>query len=49
MPDTTSTTDSEKNEALLELRTETADKSLITAVKITSEMKRASEFAPYFR
>ncbi len=49
MPDTTSTTDAEKNEALLELRTETADKSLITAVKIVSEMRRAVHFAPYFR
>jgi len=49
MPDTTSTTDAEKNEALLEQRTETADKSLITAVKIVSEMRRAAHFAPYFR
>lgn len=49
MPDTTSTTDAEKNEALLEQRTETADKSLITAVKIVSEMRRAAQFAPYFR
>lgn len=33
--------DSEKNEQYLEERTEMADKSLITAVKIISEMRRA--------
>lgn len=33
--------DNEKNEELLERRTELADKSLITAVKIVSEMRRA--------
>ena len=34
--------DNEKNESFLEERTERADKSWITAVKIISEMRRAS-------
>ena len=34
--------DNEKNEQLLEDRTEKADQSLIAAVKIVSEMRRAS-------
>lgn len=34
--------DNEKNEQLLEQRTELADKSLIAAVKIVSEMRRAT-------
>lgn len=33
--------DNEKNEELLEERTEYADKSLITAVKIVAEMRRS--------
>lgn len=49
LPETIQTNDAEKNELLLEQRTETADKSLISAIKIISEMKRAAKFAPYFR
>ena len=49
LPDPTSTNDSEKSEVLLEQKTETADKSLIAAVKIVSEIRRAAYFAPYFR
>lgn len=41
--------DSEKNEQLLEQRTELADKSLITAVKIVSEMRRANHINQYFK
>jgi hypothetical protein len=33
--------DNEKNEELLEEKTELADKSLITAVKIVAEMRRS--------
>ena len=39
--------ENEKNEQLQEQRTELADKSLITAVKIVSEVRRASEFSAY--
>lgn len=39
--------ENEKNEQQLELRTEFADKSLITAVKIVSEIRRASELASF--
>mmetsp|Transcript_14383 Transcript_14383/g.13982 ORF Transcript_14383/g.13982 Transcript_14383/m.13982 type:complete len:408 (-) Transcript_14383:505-1728(-) len=39
--------ENEKNEQQQELRTEFADKSLITAVKIVSELRRASELASY--
>lgn len=49
LPDTEHTTDNEKNEQLLEQKTEMADKSLIAAVKMVSEMRRAGQFAPYFR
>ncbi len=49
LPETDGTTDNEKNEALMEHKTELADKSLITAVKIVSEMRRASMFVPYFK
>jgi hypothetical protein len=41
LPDTDQSTDNEKNEALMEQKTEMADKALITAVKIVSEMRRA--------
>ena len=34
--------DNDKNEQLLEERTEMADKSLITAVKIVSEIRRST-------
>ena len=49
LPDTEQSTDNEKNEALMEQKTEMADKALITAVKIVSEMRRAQYFASYFR
>ena len=49
LPETENSTDNEKNEQLLEQRTELADKSLIAAVKIVSETRRAVQFAPYFR
>lgn len=49
LPDTEHTADNEKNEQLLEQKTELADKSLIAAVKMVSEMRRAVQFAPYFR
>ena len=39
--------ENEKNEQQLELRTEYADKSLIAAVKIVSEIRRASELASF--
>lgn len=39
--------ESEKNEQLLEQRTEYADKALITAVKIVSEIRRVSELASF--
>lgn len=48
LPETDGTTDNEKNEALMEQKTELADKSLISAVKIVSEMRRAQEFSPYY-
>ena len=41
--------DNEKNEQFLEERTEMADKSLITAVKIISEMRRASHLNQIFK
>ena len=41
LPDTEQTTDNEKNEQLLEQKTELADKSLIAAIKMVSEMRRA--------
>lgn len=39
--------ENEKNEASLEQRTEFADKSLIAAVKMVSELRRASQLAAY--
>ena len=39
--------ENEKNEQQLEQRTEYADKALITAVKIVSEIRRASELASF--
>jgi class 3 adenylate cyclase len=42
LPNTENQQDNEKNEWLMEQRTEMADKSLITAVKIVSEMRRAN-------
>lgn len=41
--------DAERNESLQEQRTEMADKSLIAAIKIISEIRRASQFNIYFR
>jgi len=41
--------DNEKNEQLLEERTEMADKSLIAAVKIVSEMRRASHINHFYK
>ena len=41
--------DSERSEALQEQRTELADESLITAIKIVSEIRRANQFNVYFR
>tara|TARA_B110000285_G_scaffold191296_1_gene218985 strand:+ start:1718 stop:1966 length:249 start_codon:yes stop_codon:yes gene_type:complete len=41
--------DNEKNEAFMEERTELADKSLITAVKIISEMRRASSINSVYK
>lgn len=41
--------DNEKNEQLLEERTEMADKSLIAVVKIVSEMRRATQINQYFK
>jgi hypothetical protein len=41
--------ESEKNEQLLEQRTEFADKSLIAAVKMVSEINRVSQLAQYSR
>jgi len=43
LPSTEQSTDNEKTESLMEQRTELADKSLITAVKIVSEMRRAKD------
>lgn len=48
LPETDGTTDNEKNEALMEQKTELADKSLISAVKIISEMRRAQEFSSFY-
>jgi len=39
--------ETEKNEALLEKRTEMADKSLIAAVKIVAEVRRSSQLTAY--
>ena len=44
-----SSNDSEKNESLQEKKTEMADESLITAIKIVSEIRRANQFNVYFR
>jgi hypothetical protein len=41
--------DSEKNEQLLEERTEVADKSLIAVVKIVSEMRRATHINSVYK
>jgi class 3 adenylate cyclase len=41
--------DNEKNEQLLEERTEMADKSLITAVKIVAEMRRAVHINQFYK
>lgn len=49
LPNTENQTDNEKNEWLMEQKTEMADKSLITAVKIVSEMRRATAFSSFFR
>jgi class 3 adenylate cyclase len=49
LPDTEHSSDNEKNEQLLEQKTEMADKALISAVKMVSEMRRAVQFATYFR
>lgn len=43
LPSTDQSTDNERTESLMEQRTELADKSLITAVKIVSEMRRAKD------
>ena len=45
----TSSNDFEKNESLQERKTEMADESLITAIKIVSEIRRANQFNVYFR
>lgn len=49
LPETDGTTDNEKNESLMENKTELADKALITAVKIVSEMRRSTLFTSYYR
>lgn len=49
LPDIEGSHDNEKNEMLMEQRTETADKALITAVKLVSEMRRSQEFLTYYR
>jgi class 3 adenylate cyclase len=41
--------DNEKNEQLLEQRTELADKSIIAAVKIVSEMRRAIHVNQFYK
>ena len=41
--------DAEKNELVQEQRTEMADSSLIAAIKIVSEVRRANQFNIYFR
>jgi len=45
----TSNKDVESNEKLQERRTEMADKSLIAAIKIVSEIRRANQFNVYYR
>lgn len=50
LPDVESASnDAERNEFLQEQRTEMADKSLIAAIKIISEIRRANQFNIYFR
>ena len=49
LPEAEQTNDVEKNEHVMEQRTEMADKSLITAVKIVSEIRRANQFNIYFK
>ena len=49
LPEAEQTNDVEKNELVMEQRTELADKSLITAVKIVSEIRRANQFNIYFK
>lgn len=49
LPDVENNQDHEKTESLMEQRTEVADKSLIAAVKIVSEIRRSQQFAVYFR
>ena len=45
----TASKDAERNESLQEQRTEMADESLIAAIKIISEIRRAAQFNAYFR
>lgn len=47
LPETIEEGDNEKNEQRLEQRTEFADKALIAAVKIVSEIRRSSKLATY--
>ena len=49
LPDVENNQDHEKTESLMEQRTEVADKALIAAVKIVSEIRRSNSFAMYFR
>ena len=49
LPEPEQSNDVEKNEQVMEQRTELADKSLITAVKIVSEIRRANQFKIYYR
>ena len=49
IPEPEQSNDVEKNEQVMEQRTELADKSLITAVKIVSEIRRANQFKIYYR
>jgi hypothetical protein len=49
LPLTEQSNDNERAEESMEKRTELADKSLITAVKIVSEMRRAKEVKEYFK
>ena len=49
LPEAEQTNDVEKNEQVMEMRTELADKSLIAAVKIVSEIRRANQFNVYFK
>lgn len=48
LPNTEQQTDNEKNELLMEQKTEMADKSLIAAVKIVSELRRTSTFKQFY-